>query len=82
MSKKRKPGGQPGNQNARTHGFYSDVLNAREIAMVKSLKGHDQEIAVLRLKIKSMLRSSPDKIRSLVDAMNLLARLTEIDERY
>jgi hypothetical protein len=36
---KRKRGGQPGNQNARTHGNYSTVATPQEMGVLESVAG-------------------------------------------
>lgn len=75
---KRKPGGQPGNQNARTHGFYSQVLDEAEQLDIKTaddLIGIDDEIALLRAKIKSVLRNDPQNVQLIIRATESLSRL-------
>lgn len=62
MTHKRKPGGQPGNQNARTHGFYSKVLTPQLQALLlpaKQLDGIDQELALARAKVNSIAVNDP-----------------------
>ena len=81
--KKRTPGGQPGNQNARKHGFYSRVLDEAEQLdweFAHGVEGIDDEIALLRLKIKSILQHDPENIKLIMEATNILARL--IRTRY
>jgi len=72
----RSRGGQPGNQNARKHGFYSSSLSQREICEflnLTNLEGLDREVAVLRLKIKSVLAADPDNRRVFRDIAALIA---------
>jgi len=74
----RKRGGQPDNQNARKHGFYSRVLDEAEqldFELATGVEGIDDEIALLRTKIKSVLRHSPERIDIIMQAINTLARL-------
>ncbi len=74
----RKRGAPKGNQNARKHGFYSKVLNEAEqldFELVSGVKGIDDEIALLRVKIKSILSSDPENIKLIMQATNTLARL-------
>ncbi|MEE8413943.1 MAG: hypothetical protein V3R96_05270 [Dehalococcoidales bacterium] len=74
---KRKPGGQKGNQNARKHGFYSSVLTLAEICEfwnIINLETVDPEIAVLRLKLRSVLRHDPGCRRLLREASKLLEK--------
>jgi hypothetical protein len=73
-----KHGGQPGNQNARKHGFYSMILDDEERADLELAigeEGLDIEIALLRVKIKSILRHTPENIELLMKAMGVLCRL-------
>ena len=73
---KRKRGGQPGNQNARKHGFYSANLTPEEICEflnATNLKAADRELAVLRIKIVSILKTSPGNRRVLMEAIKLVA---------
>ena len=81
--KKRTRGGQSGNQNARKHGFYSKVLDEAEqldLVLATGVEGIDDEIALLRVKIKSILEHDPENIRLIMEATNTLARL--IRTRY
>jgi len=80
MTQKRPHGGQKGNQNARTHGFYSKTLTPQQQEALQDaagLDGLDQEIAVLRLKIASVVENDPQNINVLMTAMSLLARLLQ-----
>jgi uncharacterized protein YjcR len=79
----RKRGAPKGNQNARKHGFYSKVLDEAEqldFELATSVEGIDDEIALLRVKIKSILENDPENIRLIMEATNTLARL--IRTRY
>lgn len=75
---KRKRGAPRGNQNARKHGFYSKVLDEAEqleFKAAREIEGIDDEIALLRVKIHSLLEKDPDNIKLIMDATNTLARL-------
>ena len=75
---KRKRGAPKGNQNARKHGFYSRVLNEAEqldFELATGVEGIDDEIALLRVKIKSILENDPENIKLIMQATNALARL-------
>ena len=77
---KRKKGAQPHNQNARKHGFYSNVLDEAEqldLELATGVEGIDDEIALLRVKIKSILDHDPENIRLIMEATNTLARLVK-----
>ena len=73
-------GGQPGNQNARKHGFYSKVLDEAEqldFELATDIEGIDDEIALLRVKIKSLLERDPGNIKLIMQATNTLAGLVK-----
>ena len=78
-----KRGAPPGNQNARKHGFYSRVLDAEEqldFEQATRVEGLDDEIAMLRVRIKSLLRHDPNNMKLIAQATNALARL--VSTRY
>ncbi|MDO8687321.1 MAG: hypothetical protein Q7K41_01895 [Dehalococcoidales bacterium] len=69
---------QEGNQNARKHGFYSKVLDEAEksdFELATGVEGIDDEIALLRVKIKSLLEHDPENFKLIMQATNALARL-------
>ncbi|MFC1904035.1 hypothetical protein ACFLXJ_04730 [Chloroflexota bacterium] len=73
------------NQNARKRGFYEKVLDEVEqldFELAAGVNGIDDEIALLRVTIKSILGDGddPKKIKLLVEATNALERL--IRTRY
>ena len=75
---KGKRGAPNGNQNARKHGFYSKVLDEAErlnFELATDVEGIDDEIALLRVKIKSLLERDPENIKLIMQATNTLARL-------
>lgn len=75
---KRKPGAPKGNQNARKHGFYSKVLSEAdqlELQTALGISGIDEEIALLRVKIQTLLSENPDDVQLILDATNTIARL-------
>ncbi len=79
----RKRGAPKGNQNARKHGFYSRVLDKAEqldFELATGVEGIDDEIALLRVKIKSILENDPENIKLIMQATNALERL--IRTRY
>ncbi len=74
----RKRGAPRGNQNARKHGFYSRILDEAErldFEQATSVEGIDEEIALLRVKIKSLVERDPENIKLIMQAINTLARL-------
>ncbi len=71
-------GAPKGNQNARKHGFYSRILDEAEqldFELATGVEGIDDEIALLRVKIKSLLEKDPENIKLVMQATNALARL-------
>ena len=74
----RKRGAPKGNQNARKHGFYSRVLDEAEqldFELGTGVEGIDGEIALLRVKIKSILKNDPENIKLITQATDALSRL-------
>ncbi len=74
----KKRGAQKGNQNARKHGFYSKVLDEKEQAAYDQaifVEGIDEEIALLRVKMISLLERDPENIRLISQAANTLIKL-------
>jgi hypothetical protein len=82
-SKKRKSGGQPGNQNACRHGFYSHVLKLPGERSVLNhavqVKGLEEEISVLRVKLKSVLEQDPDNILLILQIVRAISRLLYVN---
>jgi hypothetical protein len=77
---KRKRGAPKGNQNARKHGFYSRVLDEAErldFELASGVNGIDDEIALLRVKIKSILEKDPENFKLIMEATNTLAGLVK-----
>ena len=81
MAKKQsqsKPGAPKGNQNARKHGFYSRALDeaeALQLEEARGIDGLDEEIAVLRIKLRELILNHPDNIELALEAANTIARL-------
>jgi hypothetical protein len=74
---KRNRGGQKGNQNARTHGFYSSALTPDQISRfwtIISQEHVDPEIALMRIKLQYLVQMSPASRRTIKDASRLLSR--------
>jgi len=74
---KRKRGGQPGNQNARKHGFYSSKMDPDEVCRfwnIVNLKGVEPEVVAFRLKLHSVLKSDPGNHRTLMEAVKMITR--------
>ncbi|MFC1925621.1 hypothetical protein ACFLW2_02870 [Chloroflexota bacterium] len=73
-------GGQPGNQNARKHGFYSRILTETEkqyMEEAEGVTGLDGEIAMLRIKFLQLLQNQPDRIDLHLKAAGVISRLVK-----
>lgn len=82
---KRKRGAPKGNQNARKHGFYSKVLDPLEQANLKAAAklddGLEQEVAILRTKILSILAYDPRNHKLINEAVSTVGRLLRTSKR-
>lgn len=77
---KKQRGGQPGNQNARKHGFYSRAVDAAEALQLEdaaAVEGLDEEIAILRVRLRRLLGECPDRLDLQLDAANTLTRMVK-----
>jgi hypothetical protein len=75
-SKKRK-GGQPGNQNARKHGFYSRAItrdDLRRIKQASGIRGSDDEIALNRVIMQNILENNPHDFPLILRCLAILCR--------
>ena len=82
---KRKSGGQPGNQNARKHDFYSRHFTpdqAKQLEDADDLRDLGPEIALLRVKLNALLDDPEVSTELLLRAVNSHARLMAIQRRY
>jgi hypothetical protein len=73
-----KRGAPKGNQNARKHGFYSRALDEAEKVELEEaayVEGIDDEIALLRVKLRDLIEDHPDRIDLHIEAANTIARL-------
>ena len=60
------------------HSFYIKALDeaeALDFELAQDVDGIDDEIALLRLKIKALLENDPDNIEHIIEASNALSRL-------
>ena len=74
---KRNRGGQKGNQNARKHGFYSSALTPDEICRfwnIVNQESVDPEMAVLRIKLQSLIQHAPLDFRTLKEVTRLIVK--------
>ena len=82
---KRKRGAPKGNQNAKKHTFYSKVLDEAErldFELAAGVEGIDDEIALLRVEIKSILELEKKREdgKRIIQATNARERI--IRTRY
>ena len=69
-----------GSQKARKQGFYAKVLDEAEqldFELASGVSGIDDEIALLRVKIKSILGDDPKNVKLLIEVTNALERLVK-----
>jgi len=74
-----------GNQNARKHGFYSselDEVQKQDLIQAVEVEGIDEEIAILRVKLKAVLRKDPDNIRVVMLAIESLSKVLRDKYKY
>jgi len=65
-------------QNSAKRGLYSRALDEAELLdfeLAQGIEGIDDEIALLRVKIKSLLEDDPENLKQITQATNALARL-------
>lgn len=68
----------PDGRNARRQGFYTEVMNEAEQADFESaieLDGIDEEIALLRVKIKSLVEYDPQNVHLIMQAVDSIRKL-------
>ena len=59
-------------------GFYAaalDEADKMDFELAQGMEGIDDEIALLRMKLRSLVQSDPDNIRMIIAATSTLARL-------
>ena len=79
----KRANAQGGSQSVKKLGFYGRVLDEAEkldFELASGVDGIDEEIALLRVKIKSIMGDDPKNLKLLVEATNALERL--IRTRY
>ncbi|MDO8567581.1 MAG: hypothetical protein Q7R57_02565 [Dehalococcoidales bacterium] len=66
------------NQAPKQSGFYSKVMaeaDKLDFELAANVSGIDDEIALLRVKIKSILEHDPENVRLIMQVTNALERL-------
>ena len=64
--------------NGARRGFYSRAMDEAEkidFELAQGVEGIDDEIALLRVKIKALLETDPENVKLIMDVTNTLARL-------
>jgi hypothetical protein len=77
---KKKRDASKAKQDTRKHDFYAKVLDEAEkldFEQAAGVNGIDEEITLLRVKIKSVLEKDPENIRLIMAATNSLAGLVK-----
>ena len=78
MKEKRPAGAPRGNQNARKHGLYSRVLDEDQMLQLvkaRAVKGLDEEIAIMRVKLFTLLGKYPEKIELQIRTIAAIGRM-------
>ena len=75
--KKKKVGAPPGNQNARKHGFYSKILTPEQkhVLDLAARLDVDGEVALLRMQIRSLLKTDPKNIELFLRTISQLCNV-------
>jgi hypothetical protein len=79
-----KIGAPYGNQNARKHGYYSEVRTEGEkqaLSRSAAVRGVDDEIALLRVKLRSVVEQDPHNLALISHAVVSIARLVNARNR-
>jgi hypothetical protein len=74
----RVRGKRGASRGAPKAGFYARVLDEAErldFELASGVEGIDDEIALLRVKIKSLLENEPENVRLIMQVTNALERL-------
>jgi len=78
MSRHKRPrGGQPGNQNARKHGFYSRKMTPEDIEKFRAAvnqNNKDPALSALSLKVQTAIINAPGNYRVLREGVSLLVK--------
>ncbi len=78
MTEKKQKGAPRGNQNARKHGFYSRVLDEAQklqLDQAREVEGIDEEIALMRVKLLTLVDKHPERIALQVITANAIVRM-------
>ena len=78
MTEKKQIGAPRGNQNARKHGLYSRVLDEDQqlqLDKARAVKGLDEEIAIMRVKLLTLIDKYPERIDLQMRVIATIARM-------
>ena len=73
---RRKESGPRAGRDRTKRGFYSKALDEADLLdfeIAQGIDGIDDEIALLRMQIKSLLENDPENMRMIMEATNTLA---------
>ncbi len=76
----KRPSASKSQRDTKQRGFYARVLDEAErldFELASGVEGIDDEIALLRVKIKSILENDPENIKLIMEATNTLAKLVK-----
>lgn len=80
VRQRRRPGGQPGNQNALKHGYYSQAFSdslrvaLREAAALNS-SDLEAELAAARVILRRTIEAAPDNVDAIERMLRTIASL-------
>jgi len=81
---KRRRGVSQATRNARKHGYYSSSFSGEDksnLSQASEIIGLDDEIALLRARLKSVVEHNPDNLRLICEASSTLARLMRTNQK-
>ncbi|MFC1935214.1 hypothetical protein ACFLX9_00360 [Chloroflexota bacterium] len=80
----RMRGGQPGNRNARRHGFFARSLTPEEqdaLSQALDLKDLVPEIALMRVKLMGLVSYRDTSPELIIKAARTLTRMVDVQHR-
>jgi hypothetical protein len=78
---KGSPGAGRGRARRSLYSRALDEAEALEFELAQGVEGIDDEIALLRLKIRSLLERDPENLKLIMEATTTLARLVTVRYR-
>src|SRR5208283_2980609 len=83
---KKKVGAQAGNKNSRVYGFYAKAMDEEErqnFKLATEVDRLDSEIALMRVKIQSLIARDPENVQMITKAVTalLMVRMTNYNNR-